>query len=122
MQDVEFNMYFTFELTELLEEHGDMLEDLKSKVTESFYESDPVFEDVERELLNEFDEAKVNDMMEMYSSSEASWIVANFVSIYLEGVYIDPEESDLKEGSLCIAVPCTFCVDSFAEDYAEKFE
>ena len=113
MENIEFDVAFNLKAIDCVKEHGDLLYDY---ILAYVKDNDSLAVKVKSALAEEYDDKKIQSLMEAFSKMDKEEIVSRYVSFDEYNVKVDKEKSSFDKGMMHVVAECEFEMDMLLED------
>ncbi len=113
MENIEFDVAFDLKAIDCVKEHGDLLYD---HILAYIKENDGLAVKVKSALAEEFDDKKVQTLMEAFSKMDKEEIASRYISYDEYDAEVDEEKSSFDKGLMHVTAKCEFDMETLLED------
>ena len=113
MENIEFDVAFNLKAIDCVNEHGDLLYDHILAYVKEF--NDLAIK-VKSVLAEEFDDKKVQSLIEAFTKMDKEEIASRYVSYDEYDAEVDEEKSSFDKGMMHVVAKCEFDMDALLED------
>ncbi|MCR5835490.1 MAG: hypothetical protein K6G88_03160 [Lachnospiraceae bacterium] len=113
MENIEFEVAFDLKAIDCVKEHGDLLYD---NILAYVKENDGLSVKVKSALAEEYNDKKVQSLMEVFSKMDKEEIAARYISYDEYNVEVDEAKSCFDKGMMHVVAECEFDMDTLLED------